>query len=239
MSRIYIPRIKRIFLLFQSTEWNACGEDINYGVQFAREFGDVQEQLMLVHAKKCLSAINEQAQGTGRIGDRCKLLSRDKSPSKEKVRAKMAKIKMNLHNNQAGREVAKKSRRLSCKCHGVSGSCSSKTCWYEIPQMLGIGAALKEKYDSAQRIAYESRFIRGAETVEIKPRRRSERDTMVLKDKLLYLSKSPNFCTKNLAKDIIGTTGRECNIDSIGPDSCDALCCDRGVIRTTKTVIYF
>ena len=194
----------------------------------------MQDLLMLRLSERCLTAINDQQRG-GHIGDRCKKVTRNKSPSKEKVRAKMAKIKMNLHNNQAGREVAKKARRLSCKCHGVSGSCSSKTCWYEIPQMAVIGGALKEKYDSAQRIAYETVMKRDVETVEIKPRGRKVRETIV-RDNLLYLSKSPNFCTKNMAKDIIGTTGRECNINSNGPDSCDQLCCDRGVIRTTKTV---
>lgn len=194
---------------------------------------------MLVHAKKCLAALNDQnASGKGRVGDQCKLFSRpNKSPSKEKIRAKMAKIKMNLHNNEAGREVAKKSRRLSCKCHGVSGSCASKTCWYEIPQMSVIGKQLKDKYDDAQRITYVHKRSNGAEYVTIQPKRpdRSHGSTS-LKDKLLFLSKSPDFCTKNLPKDIIGTTGRECNISSTGDDSCDELCCGRGVIKQIKTV---
>ena len=162
---------------------------------------------------------------------------------KEKIRARMAKIKMNLHNNGAGRSVAIDSRRLSCKCHGVSGSCSSKTCWYEIPKMEVIGHKLKKRYDDAKRVSIVSKDQgTDQETVEIHPRpsRRNSgtSDSELVIDKLLYLYKSPDFCTKNPTKDILGTTGRECNIssDSRAEDSCETLCCGRGMIRTTKTV---
>jgi len=216
--------------LDQSTEWNACGEDINYGVNFAQEFIDVKEISQLRQAQKCLNALKDPS-SRSRKDESCRAFSRRKMPSGDKLMSKMAKIKMNLHNNAAGREVARSSRKLSCKCHGVSGSCSSKTCWYEIPQMSVIGQDLKKKYDTAQRMTYV-RKPREA-SVELRPKRSSR---PVGKEKLLYLQKSPDFCTKNPAKDILGTTGRECNLNSMGPDSCDKLCCGRGVIKTTKTV---
>lgn len=36
-----------------------------------------------------------------------------------------------------------------CKCHGVSGSCSLKTCWHQLPSFRMIGHELKAKYDSS------------------------------------------------------------------------------------------
>lgn len=38
---------------------------------------------------------------------------------------------------------------VACKCHGVSGSCSLKTCWLQLADFRQVGEFLKEKYDSA------------------------------------------------------------------------------------------
>ena len=39
-----------------------------------------------------------------------------------------------LHNNQAGRVAVRKPMRIMCKCHGVSGSCITNTCWRQIAE---------------------------------------------------------------------------------------------------------
>ena len=39
-----------------------------------------------------------------------------------------------LHNNQAGRVAVRKTMRIMCKCHGVSGSCITNTCWRQIAE---------------------------------------------------------------------------------------------------------
>lgn len=39
--------------------------------------------------------------------------------------------------------------RLECKCHGVSGSCTTKTCWTTLPKFRELGYILKEKYAHA------------------------------------------------------------------------------------------
>lgn len=38
---------------------------------------------------------------------------------------------------------------VKCRCHGLSGSCSLKTCWLALPDFRHIGAYLKRKYDVA------------------------------------------------------------------------------------------
>lgn len=38
---------------------------------------------------------------------------------------------------------------IKCRCHGLSGSCSLKTCWLKLPDFQQIGAYLKRKYESS------------------------------------------------------------------------------------------
>lgn len=38
---------------------------------------------------------------------------------------------------------------LRCRCHGLSGSCSLKTCWLTLPNFQVIGAYLKKKYENS------------------------------------------------------------------------------------------
>ena len=52
------------------------------------------------------------------------------------------RAKMNQHNNNVGREIASQSLETKCKCHGVSSSCSLKTCWKVLPALSIIGEKL-------------------------------------------------------------------------------------------------
>ena len=55
----------------------------------------------------------------------------------------------NRHNNEAGRIAVKKTMREVCKCHGVSGSCATKTCWRQISDFRTVGDHLKKMYKQA------------------------------------------------------------------------------------------
>lgn len=50
-----------------------------------------------------------------------------------------ARSLMNLHNNEVGRRAVIKKSRVTCKCHGVSGSCSLITCWQQLTSIREIG----------------------------------------------------------------------------------------------------
>lgn len=48
-------------------------------------------------------------------------------------------------------------RVRKCKCHGVSGACSMRTCWQRVNEFRRVGSMLKSAYDDAIRVTYEPR----------------------------------------------------------------------------------
>uniref|UniRef100_T1IJF2 Protein Wnt n=1 Tax=Strigamia maritima TaxID=126957 RepID=T1IJF2_STRMM len=111
--------------------------------------------------------------------------------------------------------------RMQCRCHGVSGSCELKTCWKTMPSFSEVGDSLKHKYESAVQVMPKSRK-------NLRPKDKVKRKVPLLKDDLVHIHKSPNYCLRDFKKGILGTTGRYCNRTSNGPHSCDLLCCGRG-----------
>lgn len=41
-----------------------------------------------------------------------------------------------------------------CKCHGVSGSCTTQTCWMKVAPFHDVGNYLKETYKKAEKIGH-------------------------------------------------------------------------------------
>ncbi|XP_028850335.1 LOW QUALITY PROTEIN: protein Wnt-10b [Denticeps clupeoides] len=129
--------------------------------------------------------------------------------------------RMQIHNNRVGRQVVMDNMKRKCKCHGTSGSCQFKTCWYVSPQFPPGGlSSLREKFRSAIFINSQNKKQRG---VQHPPRGRRS----VLRE-LVYFEKSPDFCEREPSVDSPGTHGRICNKSSAGMDGCGPLCCGRG-----------
>lgn len=112
------------------------------------------------------------------------------------------------HNSDVGIRAVASQMREVCKCHGVSGSCSVKTCWRRVPPIMVTATYLKKKYHRAVKFEFGNRPIRKAD-----PRNRKWP-----KGQLLYLEKSPTFCSV--------TPNRKC----LNRDNCVTLCCGRGFI---------
>lgn len=129
---------------------------------------------------------------------------------------------MNLHNNKVGRMEIRRNLIKLCKCHGLSGSCNLKICWRKMAHFRKTGKALREKFESAAQV----KVVRRRRHLKLKPR--NGRYRRASKNSLVYLRKSPDFCTKNKRLGIVGTSGRRCNASSWGQDSCRVMCCGRG-----------
>lgn len=120
---------------------------------------------------------------------------------------------------------------LKCKCHGLSGSCEVKTCWWSQPDFRVIGDYMKDKYDSASEMVVEKHKESRGWVETLRPKYNyfkppTERD-------LVYYESSPNFCDPNPETGSFGTRDRICNLTSHGIDGCDLLCCGRG--HNTRT----
>ncbi|CAG0880916.1 unnamed protein product [Cyprideis torosa] len=135
---------------------------------------------------------------------------------------------MNLHNNEAGRRAVYRKAKITCKCHGVSGSCSLITCWRQLAPFREVGDFLKQKYDGSTRVKINRR---GRLQV------RKRRHVVPTAEDLIYLQPSPDYCNRNESLRLPGTPGRPCNRTSEGMDGCDLLCCSRGY-NTERIIVH-
>lgn len=128
---------------------------------------------------------------------------------------------MNLHNNEAGREAVRDKMSVVCRCHGVSGSCETRTCFRRLSEFKDVAALLKEKYDNIINVVSKNM---GHKKQMLRPRRKKR---YTPKD-LIALAASPNYCKKSVSRGTLGTVGRKCNPATTGKGSCAYLCCGRG-----------
>ncbi|TNN71893.1 Protein Wnt-7b [Liparis tanakae] len=139
---------------------------------------------------------------------------------------KNARRLMNLHNNEAGRKILEERMKLECKCHGVSGSCTTKTCWITLPKFREIGYLLKDRYGGALQVEpVRASRLRQPSFLRLMEARGYQKPTDT---DLVYLERSPNYCEEDAATGSTGTRGRLCNGTSAHADGCNLMCCGRG-----------
>eukprot|EP00118_Oscarella_pearsei_P026542 m.310066 g.310066 ORF g.310066 m.310066 type:complete len:368 (+) comp49400_c0_seq1:698-1801(+) len=129
--------------------------------------------------------------------------------------------RVNRHNNLAGREAVESLMTETCKCYGLSGSCSFKSCYLTVPSMEAVGLRLREKYNDPKRVHMHE----PGSQMKLKVRGTGKEPAP---QDIVFMQESPNFC--KLDKDLLikGVANRQCNVSSIGPGSCSYLCCGHG-----------
>ncbi|GLV37926.1 archease [Carabus blaptoides fortunei] len=186
-------------------KWGGCGDNVRWGAQFAKQFVDSIER-------------NE-----GRASKRDLEEKEQETPQEKKMKRIKAQLSaMNLHNNRVGRRIVEQSLSIQCKCHGVSGSCNIKTCWRALPSLQDVGEHLQRRFSTAVEVA-SRRLGTGKRLLPALPGRYPP-----TADQLIYITKSPDYCTKDVRLGSFGTAGRICNVSSTGTDSCRYMCCGRG-----------
>ncbi len=80
-------------------------------------------------------------------------------------------------------------RKQECKCHGVSGSCTVKSCWSAMQSFRHVGSDIKMRYSGATQVTMHQ--SRGRLTVANRHFKRPTRSDLV------YLEPSPNYCVWN------------------------------------------
>ncbi|XP_059059391.1 protein Wnt-4 [Achroia grisella] len=110
--------------------------------------------------------------------------------------------------------------REVCKCHGFSGSCTTKTCWKRLGPFNSAMGLLKKHFHHAVKQKILNYTVKRAITPKLRNKLKVDRT------KLVYLHKTPNLC--------ISTKGRVCK----DRNNCATLCCGRGYITTKKTIHF-
>nr|AVK72279.1 Wnt8 protein [Xenoturbella bocki] len=157
---------------------------------------------------------------------------------------KDARASMNLHNNEAGRKAVKKMMKTVCKCHGVSGACTTRTCWRQLSDFRDVGDLLKRKHATSIQVDFVSGKLQQYNSANSN----HEMPEISRRD-LVYLEPAPDYCRVNLTSGSQGTIGRECLRDAdvktygeVAPyvrRSCKRLCKDCGlkVVRERIQVV--
>ena len=108
----------------------------------------------------------------------------------------------------------KASLHTSCRCHGISGTCTAQTCSEVLKSVEEVGEELVEK--TAVQVDCD------------------DVDTGVNKSAitdLQYIEESPDFCEKNETIGTLGVEGRLCEPNH-PTHNCTTLCCGRGFNTT-------
>ncbi|XP_066521711.1 protein Wnt-6 [Hoplias malabaricus] len=142
---------------------------------------------------------------------------------------------IDLHNNEAGRLAVKNHMRTECKCHGLSGSCTLRSCWGKLPLFRQVGNHLMSRFQTAVRVMGGND---GKSLIPLEPH-------MAPPDaqSLVYSDMSPDFCWPSRRTGSEGTRGRECNSTGMetetmaeagtDPGACQWLCCSKGHTQVT------
>jgi len=132
-------------------------------------------------------------------------------------------------------QIVKMLLNTDCKCHGVSGSCTMKTCWHSLPHFREVGKALMRKYRKARSVQAAGAVVAvgGGNPQRASGKRSSRRLRLRLRSarsaaagsvdeeepkitELVYLEQSPNYCDRDFGTGSLGTYGRSCNRTSEG-----------------------
>jgi wingless-type MMTV integration site family protein 8 len=92
--------------------------------------------------------------------------------------------------------------QLVCKCHGVSGACTTKTCWQHLSDFRSVGRFLKGSYARAIDVDFHNGALQ-----QTTRRQRRDRSDLIRKTDLVYLQTSPDYC---MANGSYATLGRQC-----------------------------
>ena len=148
---------------------------------------------------------------------------------------KQPKSLANFHNNQAGRIAVRKNVRTICKCHGVSGSCATKTCWRQLGDFQNVGKYLKKEYRRAAQVDYSNGIIKGLEntrsnriemnSISSRERRTSgtKEELKIKKRNLVFLQPSIDYCRPNAKLGYKGVIGRTYEVDPNSKDQTEEI----------------
>uniref|UniRef100_A0A8C5EU61 Protein Wnt n=1 Tax=Gouania willdenowi TaxID=441366 RepID=A0A8C5EU61_GOUWI len=173
---------------------------------------------------------NRKAWQWGGCGDNLKYANKFVKDFLGKRSNKDLRARIDMHNTNVGMKVIKAGVETTCKCHGVSGSCTVQTCWRQLLPFHEIGKQLKQRYESSVKVGSSTNEATGESEISTgrgqqpqqQPPTPGVSDHIPRTMDLLHIEDSPSFCRPS--KYSSGTAARKCYKDK----NCDAICCGRG-----------
>lgn len=142
--------------------------------------------------------------------------------------------------------------RRICKCHGLSASCTLKTCWLKMPKFATVAKVLREHFNGASlvTISNDGKALIHAESIYLytaDPQQvinneiQSDNSSIGLlagqsvgrlkpigDEDLVYTTQSPDYCLPDRGAGSLGTKQRACVPGHPGLEGCGLMCCGRG-----------
>ncbi|CAJ1072465.1 protein Wnt-9a [Xyrichtys novacula] len=175
---------------------------------------------------------NRKAWQWGGCGDNLKYANKFVKDFLGKRSNKDLRARVDMHNTNVGMKVIKAGVETTCKCHGVSGSCTVQTCWRQLQPFHEIGKQLKQRYETSIKVGSSTNEATGEGEISTgrsqQQQQQPQQPPPGLSDQiprtmdLLHIEDSPSFCRPS--KYSSGTAARKCYKDK----NCDAICCGRG-----------
>ncbi|MEJ1273002.1 wingless-type MMTV integration site family member 9A [Cricetulus griseus] len=173
---------------------------------------------------------NREAWQWGGCGDNLKYSSKFVKEFLGRRSSKDLRARVDFHNNL----VIKAGVETTCKCHGVSGSCTVRTCWRQLAPFHEVGKHLKHKYETALKVGSTTNEATGEAGAISPPRGRASGsgggDPLPRTPELVHLDDSPSFCLAGRFSP--GTAGRRCHREK----NCESICCGRGHNTQSRVV---
>ncbi|KAJ4936780.1 hypothetical protein JOQ06_001366 [Pogonophryne albipinna] len=192
---------------------------------------------------------NRKAWQWGGCGDNIKYANKFVRDFLGKRSNKDLRARVDMHNTNVGIKISK--GNITCKCHGVSGSCTVRTCWRQLLPFHEIGANLKLLYENGSKVGSSTNEATGEGEIATGRRQQQQQQQQQQEQQeqqeqpqqqqqppppplpgpndqiprtmtLLHIEDSPSFCRPS--KYSSGTAARTCYKDN----NCDAICCGRG-----------
>ncbi|XP_008588545.1 PREDICTED: protein Wnt-9a [Galeopterus variegatus] len=177
---------------------------------------------------------NREAWQWGGCGDNLKYSSKFVKEFLGRRSSKDLRARVDFHNNLVGVKVIKAGVETTCKCHGVSGSCTVRTCWRQLAPFHEVGKHLKHKYETALKVGSTTNEATGEAGAISPPRGRASGtgggDPLPRTPELVHLDDSPSFCLAGRFSP--GTAGRRCHREK----NCESICCGRGHNTQSRVV---
>ncbi|XP_021520423.1 protein Wnt-9a [Meriones unguiculatus] len=177
---------------------------------------------------------NREAWQWGGCGDNLKYSSKFVKEFLGRRSSKDLRARVDFHNNLVGVKVIKAGVETTCKCHGVSGSCTVRTCWRQLAPFHEVGKHLKHKYETALKVGSTTNEATGEAGAISPPRGRASgsggSDPLPRTPELVHLDDSPSFCLAGRFSP--GTAGRRCHREK----NCESICCGRGHNTQSRVV---